>query len=189
VASQPPAGQRKSALRSPITWLIILGVGLAAGAYFLYRRSQSSSAAGTSTSTAATPSGTVSPDWSGEIATLQTEIMDLQSSEAQDESAEDKTAPAAAQVTVPDVVGQPQEAAFAILAAAGFKSKGSPVQKGKTLVVDSQSPKAGAKADRGSTVTLTSKPQAAKKTAAPLRVSSKPPITTPAGSMHKRKAA
>ena len=82
-------GQRKKgALSSPYTWLIVLGLGLAGGAYLLYRRGKSS-AAGTSTGTTATPAGTVAPDWSGEIATLQTEIMDLQSTITQ-EAASDK---------------------------------------------------------------------------------------------------
>jgi hypothetical protein len=57
-------------------------------------------------------------------------------------------------VTVPKVTGQPQEAAFAILAAAGFHAHGTPVVHGQTLVVDTQEPKAGASAAKGSTVTL-----------------------------------
>lgn len=59
-------------------------------------------------------------------------------------------------VTVPKVTGQPQEAAFAILSAAGLHPKGSPTVKGETLTVDKQSPPSGSHVQRGSTVTLTS---------------------------------
>lgn len=61
-----------------------------------------------------------------------------------------------ATVPVPNVVGQSQEAAFAILAAASLKAKGSPVVKGKVLTVDKQNPAAGRKVAEGTTVTLTS---------------------------------
>lgn len=67
-------------MKSPVTWIIVLGIAVVGGAYVLYRRSQSQAAAATTTATAA--QGTT--DWSGAIATLQTEIADLQSSEAQD---------------------------------------------------------------------------------------------------------
>lgn len=69
------------------------------------------------------------------------------------------TAPATGQSTslkVPNVVGQPQEAAFAIISAQGLKAKGSATIKGKTLYVKSQSPAAGASVAKGSTVTLKS---------------------------------
>lgn len=59
-------------------------------------------------------------------------------------------------VTVPKVTGQPQEAAYAILQEAGLKPSGSPVVKGKTLTVDSQSPAAGTHVQKGATVTLKS---------------------------------
>ena len=90
VASQPAGGQRKSAMRSPITWVIVLGIALAGGAYLLYRRSQSSAAAAAGTTTGTTGTGT--EDYSGQIATLQTEIMDLQSSDAQEDKDTDTTA-------------------------------------------------------------------------------------------------
>ena len=70
--------------------------------------------------------------------------------------------PATQEVTVPNVVGQPQEAAFAILSAAGLHAAGTPVIHGKVLTVESQSPVAGKKVKRGSTVTLTSKVVAGK---------------------------
>lgn len=59
--------------------------------------------------------------------------------------------------TVPNVVGEAQEAAFARLSAAGLKAKGTPVVKGKTLIVQSQSVKAGTSVPAGTTVTLVSK--------------------------------
>lgn len=67
-----------------------------------------------------------------------------------------KTAPSggSAQVAVPDVIGRPQEDAYAILQAVGLKPKGSPVQPGKVLTVDSQSPAEGSHVPAGSTVTL-----------------------------------
>lgn len=78
-------------MRSPVTWIIVLGLALAGGAYLLYRRSTAAAAAGTTSATTDTPAGTTNPDWSGEIATLQTEIMDLQSSESQEDNDDDKT--------------------------------------------------------------------------------------------------
>jgi len=61
------------------------------------------------------------------------------------------------QVAVPNVVGQPQEAAFAILGAAGLKARGTPVVHGKVLTVVSQKPTAGTQVNKGTTVTVTSK--------------------------------
>lgn len=84
MASTQPQ-QRKPAFRSPVTWLIVLGIALAGGAYLLYRRSQSSAATGTSTTGTSTDTST-GTDYSGQIATLQTEIMDLQSSGAKSSS-------------------------------------------------------------------------------------------------------
>jgi hypothetical protein len=161
-----PAGQQgrgSSALRSPVTWIIVLGIALAAGAYLLYKRSSSSSAAGTSTDTSDTPAGTQNPDWSGEIATLQTEIGDLQSTMAQEDeqsktSGSGTTSSTADKVRVPGVVGDTQEAAFSAISGAGLKpaSATKPV-KGRTLTVTSEDPKAGTEVDKGSTVRLTSK--------------------------------
>lgn len=145
-------------MRSPVVWVIALGVALAVGAYILVRN-RSSSAAGTSTSTADTPSGTANPDWSGEIATLQTEIMDLQSSESQDKDDDDDT------VTVPDVVNNDVEQATEILRAAGLKASGPAGAKGVVHVVTRQSPVAGKKVKKGATVTLTAKTEQEKKPA------------------------
>ncbi len=69
------------------------------------------------------------------------------------------TGPATGQsstIKVPNTVGQPQEAAFAILSAAGLKATGTNTVKGKVLYVKSQNPAAGASVAKGSTVTLTS---------------------------------
>lgn len=60
-------------------------------------------------------------------------------------------------VSVPKTIGQPQEAAFAILSTAGLKAKGTKTIPGKTLTVQSSNPPAGASVAKGSTVTLTSK--------------------------------
>lgn len=81
-ASQP-RGRQRNALRNPVTWVIVLGIALAGGAYLLYRRRNTAAAA--NSSTAATPNN---EDLAGQIATLQTELADLQSTGAQDEAAE-----------------------------------------------------------------------------------------------------
>ena len=65
-----------------MTWVIILGVALAGGAYLLYRRNQAATAASSSAG-AGTAAASDQVDYSGQIATLQTEIADLQSSVAQ----------------------------------------------------------------------------------------------------------
>lgn len=62
-------------------------------------------------------------------------------------------------VTVPDVKGQPQEAAYALIAQAGLKPEGSKDIHGKVLFVVSQTPAAGRKVAHGSKVTLVSKPK------------------------------
>lgn len=162
---QQPPGQSRGGIRSPVTWLVVLGIALAGGAYLLYKRSTSSSASGTSTSTTDTPSGTQNPDWSGEIATLQTEIGDLQSTIDQDQdnsgSSED--------VTVPPVTGEDLEAAQQTLGDAGLKSTATgpkTTKAGEVREVSAQTPGAGAKVSRGTTVKLTYKianPPAAKK--------------------------
>jgi hypothetical protein len=81
------------------------------------------------------------------------------------------------QVAVPNVVGKSQESAFTAIASAGLKASGSTVIPGKTLTVDSESPKAGTKVTAGSTVKLVSTvhsgsaggaPAPAKKTTAPV---------------------
>lgn len=79
----PQAGsqaRKPGGMRSPVTWIVILGIAVAGGAFLLWRRSSSSSA-GTAAATG-TAGGTT--DYAGQIATLQTEIEDLQSSGAQD---------------------------------------------------------------------------------------------------------
>lgn len=86
-ATQAPGrrGNKFPSLRSPITWVVVLGIGLAAGAFILYRRNKNAAAA-----TTATPAPDTT-DLQGQIATLQTEVADLQSSAAQDEAGETGT--------------------------------------------------------------------------------------------------
>lgn len=89
--AQPPArgrqGNKFPSMRSPVTWAVILGIALAGGAYILYRRRNTAAAANAST---AAPS-TDTTDLAGQIATLQTEIADLQSTTTQDEGTETGT--------------------------------------------------------------------------------------------------
>lgn len=79
-------GSQFPSVRSPMTWVLILGVALAGGAFLLWRRRQSTNAA--NASTAAPPD---TEDFRGQIAMLQTEIADLQSTFAQGEGAEKGT--------------------------------------------------------------------------------------------------
>jgi hypothetical protein len=70
----PPKGGKLS-LKSPVTWVIILGVAVAGGAYLLWRRSKATAAS----SGGSLSSGTAT-DYSGALGTLQDEIGNLQSS-------------------------------------------------------------------------------------------------------------
>ena len=81
----PPARGKRM---SPTMIIVVLGVALGGGAYLLYRRSKNSAAS----SSASTPVDTSQlEDFAGQIATLQTEIGDLQSSAAQGEAGETGT--------------------------------------------------------------------------------------------------
>jgi hypothetical protein len=163
----PPAATPKKGLAlpgSPAVWIGVLVVALAGGAYLLWRRSQSSSAAADTSGTTATDAADTTDEDAGEFGTLQSEIGDLQSSDAQNPP----------KVQVPNVVGKTQATAFGIISSAGLKPAGAAVQPGKTLTVTAQSPGAGALADRGSTVSLQSSVKAAPKPAA------KPPAKKPA---------
>ena len=86
--AEPPAkgGKKKfPSMSSPTTWVVILGIAVVVGGYLLYRnRKAASTAATTATTTTADTT-----DWSGEIATLQAEIADLQSTMTQDERGEE----------------------------------------------------------------------------------------------------
>jgi hypothetical protein len=76
------------ALRSPVTWVIVLGIAVAGGAYLLWRRNQAAAAATTSTTTtAAADTAATSGIDPAAAGTLQAEIGDLQSSEAQEAAA------------------------------------------------------------------------------------------------------
>ena len=73
-------------------------------------------------------------------------------------SATTTAVPPTTTVTVPGTTGQEQEAAYAIISAAGLHpATTTPPVKGKVLYVVSQTPAAGAKVAKGSTVTVTSK--------------------------------
>jgi hypothetical protein len=77
---QPAGGRggKKFLGLSPVGWALSLGLAVLAGGYLLYRRSKAKA-----TSTAVTTSATgTSTDIAGQLATLQTEIMNLQGSEA-----------------------------------------------------------------------------------------------------------
>lgn len=192
-------------MHSPWTWVIVLGIAVVGGGYLLYRRSKA--AAATTTPTAATPAGTTTPDWSGEIATLQTEIMDLQSSESQAQAAdkkEDKTGddddddddkddkgkhhkpPRSNLVTVPNVVGKSQEDAIDDLGDVGLRSAGQTPVHAKVRIVTAQHPKGGAKVRKGTVVHLTTKlTPASKKPRRPRR----PVPKTHHHHVHRRAAA
>jgi hypothetical protein len=75
---RPAAGGKKFMGLSPTGWALTLGLAVLAGAYLLYRRSKAKAA----TSTAVVTSTGTSTDVAGQLATLQTEIMNLQASES-----------------------------------------------------------------------------------------------------------
>lgn len=88
--AQPPVkgGKKKfPSMQSPVTWVVVLGIAIAGGAYLLYRRNKAAAAANTTSATTGTSTADTT-DFSGQIATLQAEVADLQSSFSQDESAE-----------------------------------------------------------------------------------------------------
>lgn len=152
----PPASRRPGgALRSPLTWVIILGAALAGGAVLLWR--SKSAAASSSTDTTGTTAADAT-DYSGAIATLQSEIADLQSSVAQQSGGSSGTSGGTGsggagtdEVTVPNVVGMGSAQAAAALTAAGLKAGPQASRPGR---VNSQTPGAGAKVPRGSTVDI-----------------------------------
>lgn len=84
--AQPPARGKKK--QNPLVLgIVVLGVALAAGAYLLWRQ-RGASSANAATAAAATPNN---EDLAGQIATLQSEIANLQSTGAQDEAGETGT--------------------------------------------------------------------------------------------------
>lgn len=72
-----PAG-KKIAGMSPMTLIVILGIGVVGGAWFLLRRSKAQAAATDTTGSAQGTAESQGNDFAGQIATLQTEIADLQ---------------------------------------------------------------------------------------------------------------
>lgn len=155
---RPRVPAKGGILHNPNALIIGLVVAIAAGAYFLYRRSQTAAAA-----TAATPSTTPSTDTSGTdnsgaIGTLQTEYGDLASTLADMQGSDtDTTTTTATTVTVPNVIGDDAEAATRQLAAAGLQStlSGPPFKAGQgTRIVEFMNPKSGAKVAKGTRVIL-----------------------------------
>lgn len=65
--------------------------------------------------------------------------------------------PGAVMIPVPNVVGEAQADAYRAISAAGLKPSGTKDVPGKTLTVETQSPKADTKVTKGTTVKLTSK--------------------------------
>jgi PASTA domain len=65
--------------------------------------------------------------------------------------------PGATMVGVPNVLKESQSDAFRAISAAGLKPTGTKDVPGKTLTVETQSPKAGTQVTKGTTVKLTSK--------------------------------
>lgn len=152
MADAPPARKKGVSLPgSPVIWIGVLVVALGAGAWLLWKRNQAGSSGTTATTT--TTGTTDTTDNAGQFGTIQSEIGDLQSSEAQDTT----------QVQVPNVVGMTQERAYGVLSAAGLKAAGAPVQPGRTLTVNAQAPAAGALVNRGSVVALQSTVKSAPK--------------------------
>jgi len=86
-SSSQGQGGSKIRLSGRTTVIIILGVSLAFGAYLLWRRRNSSATA----QAAAAPTQAQQEDFSGQIATLQSEVADLQGVLSQDESGEGGT--------------------------------------------------------------------------------------------------
>lgn len=74
-----------------------------------------------------------------------------------DTAAQPGTPATAAQVGVPNVIGEAQETAFGKILGVGLHPTGTPDVHGKILYVVTQSPKAGTKVAKGSTVTVMSK--------------------------------
>ena len=157
----PASGPPGKGLKVSRTTLIIIGVVAAAGiGYLLWKRHQAAAAGTTAAASPGTgcPPGTTddgngnciqdSADSSGQIGTLQTEIGDLQSSDA--------TAAASAPVKVPNVVGMTVTAAAADLYAQGLRPHGPSGDQGRK--VSGQNPTAGTEVARGSTVSLGTAP-------------------------------
>lgn len=154
---KPPAPKKGISLPgSPILWIGVLVIALAGGGYLLWKRSQSSAASsGGSDVTSADTTG-YDQD-AGQLGTLQSEIGDLQSSDAQQGTA----TPAAPTVKVPNLVGNTTAGAVSTLFAVNLTPAGTRGVPG-TNIVTATAPPAGTAVKPKSTVTISSKAPAKK---------------------------
>lgn len=142
-------------------WGLLGGVGLYAG-YRFYKSRQSSAAATTATTTAAGDGTGI--DYAPQIATLQSEIQQLQGSEAQEPKDTDTdtdvttggpTPGPKGMVRVPDVTGQRASFAISTIEAAGLEAVTAPPRNPKReYTVEGQTPKAGAMVPRRTVIVL-----------------------------------
>lgn len=176
MADTTAAPRRKGkGLKSPWVIVIVLAVAVGGGAYLLYRRSKASSSTSGS-GTSGTPQ-TDQEDYAGQIATLQAEIADLQSSASQGGTGGGTTGGGTSggttggtggttgtgggsggttvKVTVPAVEGMTIDAAEAAIKARGLVPKlNTKTVGGTSYVIISQTPGAGKTVAKGSTVDL-----------------------------------
>jgi hypothetical protein len=136
-------------------WIIGIGVALAAGAaWYLWKQHQANAAAAApaadTTGTASTDANAV--DYAGQLSVIQTELEALLAEDGASGAAGGTTT-ATGTVTVPKVTGMTATAAKTALAAVGLKA-GSEGSNGGSMIVNSQTPGAGAKVAAGSTVDL-----------------------------------
>jgi DNA-directed RNA polymerase subunit H (RpoH/RPB5) len=144
-----PSGKGFSKKLGPLpvwAWTSI-GAGTAGVGYYFWRKRQESKTGSTSSQSSNT--GTTTQALNG----LEGQISDLYGAG----SGYNQTSnPTSTTVSVPDVVGLPQEQAYTVLGDDGLKPAGSPTIKGKTLIVKTQSPKAGTVVPTGTPVILVS---------------------------------
>jgi hypothetical protein len=142
-------------LKSPWLWVGVLAIAVIGGGYMLYRQKQ---AAAASTGSDVTSADTTGYDQdAGQLGTLQSEIGDLQSSDAQQ-----GTAPAATPtVKVPNLVGNTTAGAVSTLFAVNLTPAGTRGVPG-TNIVTATAPPAGTAVKPKSTVTISSKAPAKK---------------------------
>ena len=141
---------------SPILWIGVLVIALAGGGYLLWKRSQSSAASSSGSDVTSADTTGYDQD-AGQLGTLQSEIGDLQSSDAQQ-----GTAPAATPtVKVPNLVGNTTAGAVSTLFAVNLTPAGTRGVPG-TNIVTATAPPAGTAVKPKSTVTISSKAPAKK---------------------------
>jgi hypothetical protein len=157
------------------TAVIVAGLGLAGGVGYLWWRSrQSASKAATTTAATSTTGCTDSAgnsvacpdaggvDQSGELSVIQTELETLATEEGDEDTGDSSTTTTGsttATVVVPRVTGLSVTAAVAAIKRAGLVP--GPQASKKTGTVTSQTPRAGAKVAKGSTVDIAVEAKAA----------------------------